>query len=201
VVQQKQSVVTPERFAQGYSYAGYLEIVEKNRARFDENYAGTEVSAEDTAALRELAARPNGPAKLLVLGEDWCPDVFRGMPVFARMAEAAGFELRIFPRDKNKDIMDEFLANGEFESIPVAVFYTKDLEYISHFIERPVLANEEMRTLLAPMYRRLRKPDMTPEERAEARAENIAFQNGPVWANWRQETIRECIALLRERVK
>ena len=201
MVQQKQSVVTPERFAQGYSYAGYLEIVEKNRARFDENYAGTEVSAEDTAALRELAARPNGPAKLLVLGEDWCPDVFRGMPVFARMAEAAGFELRIFPRDKNKDIMEEFLANGEFESIPVAVFYTKDLEYISHFIERPVLANEEMRTLLAPMYRRLRKPDMTPEERAEARAENIAFQNGPVWANWRQETIRECIALLRERVK
>lgn len=201
MVQQKQSVVTPERFAQGYSFAGYLEIVEKNRARFDENYAGTEVSAEDAAALRELAARPNGPAKLLLLGEDWCPDVFRGMPVFARMAEAAGFELRIFPRDKNKDIMEEFLANGEFESIPVAVFYTKDLQYIAHFIERPQLANDEMRTLLAPMYRRMRKPDMTAEERAEARAENIAFQNGPVWANWRQETIRECIALLRERVK
>ena len=201
MVQQKQSAVTPERFEQGYTYAGYLEIVEKNRARFEENYAGTEVTAEDAAALRELAARPNGPAKLLVLGEDWCPDVFRGMPVFARMAEAAGFELRIFPRDRNKDIMEEFLANGEFESIPVAVFYTKDLEYIAHFIERPKLANEEMHTLLAPMYRRLRKPDMTPEERAAARAENIAFQNGPVWANWRQETIRECIALLRERVK
>ncbi|TAK55351.1 MAG: thioredoxin family protein [Dehalococcoidia bacterium] len=201
MVQQKQSVVTPERFAQGLTYAGYLEIVEKNRARFEENYAGTEVSAEDTAALRELAAKPNGPAKLLVLGEDWCPDVVRGMPVFARMAEAAGFELRIFPRDKNKDIMAEFLHGGEFESIPVAVFYTKDLEEIAHFIERPELANKEVGTLLAPMYRRLRKPDMTPEERAAARAENIAFQSGPVWANWRQETIRECIALLRERVK
>ena len=201
MVQQKQSVVTPERFEQGYTYAGYLDIVEKNRARFDENYAGTEVSAEDAAALRELAAKPNGPAKLLVLGEDWCPDVFRGMPVFARMAEAAGFELRIFPRDRNKDIMEEFLANGEFESIPVAVFYTKDLQYIAHFVERPQLADEEIRTLLAPMYRRLRKPEMTPEERAAARAENIAFQNGPVWANWRQETIRECIALLREHVK
>ena len=201
MVQQKQSVVTPERFEQGYTYAGYLDIVEKNRARFDENYAGTEVSAEDAAALRELAAKPNGPAKLLVLGEDWCPDVFRGMPVFARMAEAAGFELRIFPRDRNKDIMEEFLANGEFESIPVAVFYTKDLQYIAHFVERPQLADEEIRTLLAPMYRRMRKPEMTPEERAAARAENIAFQNGPVWANWRQETIRECIALLREHVK
>ena len=34
MVQQKQSVVTPERFAQGYSFAAYLDIVEKNRARF-----------------------------------------------------------------------------------------------------------------------------------------------------------------------
>jgi thiol-disulfide isomerase/thioredoxin len=200
VVQEKQSVVTPERFAQGYSYADYLDAIEKNRSRFEENYAGTEVSPEDTAALRDLAAKPNGPAKLLVIGEDWCPDVFRGLPVFARMAEAAGFELRMFMRDQNKDIMAEFLAGGEFESIPVAVFYTKDFKYICHFIERPALANEEMRTLLAPMYRRFRKPDMTPEERAAVRAENIAFQNGPVWANWRQETIRECIASLRERV-
>ena len=201
MVQQKQSVVTPERFAQGLTYAEYLDVIEKNRARFEENYAGTEVSVDDAAALRELAAKPNGPAKILVIGEDWCPDVFRGLPVFARMAEAAGLELRVFPRDKNKDIMAEFLHGGEFESIPVAVFYTKDLEYIAHFSERPALANEEIRTLLGPMYQRLRKPDMTPEERAAARAENIAFQNGPIWANWRQETIRECIALLRQRVK
>lgn len=201
MVQQKQSVVTPERYAQGYAFTAYLEIIEKNRERFEENYAGTTVSPADAAALRELAAKPNGPSKILVIGEDWCPDVVRGMPVFARMAEAAGLELRIFPRDKNKDIMAEFLKNGEFESIPVGVFYTRDLAYICHFIERPALANEEMRTLLAPMYERLRKPDMTPEERAAARAENVAFQHGPVWANWRQETIRECIAMLRERVK
>ena len=48
------------------------------------------------------------------------------------------------------------------------------------------------------MYARLRKPDMTDEERAAAREENIAFQNGPVWGNWRQETIREVIALLEK---
>jgi hypothetical protein len=144
-------------------------------------------------------ARANGPAKLLVIGEDWCPDVFRGMPVFARLAEATGLEMRVFARDQHKDIMAEFLNNGEYESIPVAVFYTKDMDYLCHFIERPALANEEMRTLLRPMYERLRKPDMTPEEREAAKQENIAFQNGPVWSNWRQETIRECIRMLREK--
>jgi hypothetical protein len=200
VVQQKQSVVTPERFGKGFTYAEYLDTVEKNRARFDENYAATTVSPEDATALRELAANPNGPAKLLVIGEDWCPDVFRGLPVFARMAEAAGLELRMFPRDNNKDIMDEFLANGEFESIPVAVFYTKDLEYIADFVERPQLAYREMREILAPMYKRVYKSDKTPEEKEAAKQETIAFQNGPVWANWRQETIRECIAMLREKL-
>ncbi len=200
MVQQKESVVTPERFDRGYTYAAYLETVEKNRKRFDENYEGTTVSPEDTAALRELAAKPHGPAKLLVIGEDWCPDVFRGMPVFARIAEAGGLELRVFKRDENKDIIGEFLAGGEFESIPVAVFYTKDLDYIAHFIERPRLANQEMREVLAPMYIRMRKPGQTPQEKEAAKQEYIAFQNGPIWANWRQETIRESIAMLREKL-
>jgi thiol-disulfide isomerase/thioredoxin len=145
-------------------------------------------------------AKPNGPAKMLVLGESWCPDVFRGAPVFARLAEAAGIEARFFFRDQNKDIMAEFLKDGEYESIPVAVFYTKDHQYIAHWIERPVLANREMKELLGPMYARMRKPDLTDEEKEAVKAENIAFQHGPVWANWRQETIREVTRLLDEKM-
>ena len=199
MVQQKESVVTPERYAQGLTYAQYVSSIERNQKRFEENYAGTTVSDEDTMALKELMARPDGPAKILLLGEDWCPDVFRGAPVFARIAEASGMELRVFPRDANKDIMAEFLNNGEFESIPVAVFYTKDLKYIAHWIERPALANEQM-PQLAPMYARLRKPDKTPEEAEQAKQEYIAFQNGPIWSGWRQATIKEVIALLREKL-
>jgi thiol-disulfide isomerase/thioredoxin len=200
MVQQKESVVTPERFAQGMTYAEYIASIDRNQARFQENYDEMAVAPEHVAAFKELMAKPNGPAKLLVIGEDWCPDVFRGMPVFARLAEATGLEIRIFKRDENKDIMAEFLNNGEFESIPVAVFYTKDLEYLIHFIERPRQAYEDMRTILRPMYERFRKPDMTDEERAQAREENIKFQHGPVWANWRQETIAECLAALQAKL-
>ncbi len=195
MVQQKDSVVTPERFAAGMRYDEYVASIERNARRFADNYEGTTVAAGDAAALRALVARPNGPAKMLVLGEDWCPDVFRGMPVFARIAEASGIEMRVFPRDQHKDIMAEFLANGEFESIPVAVFYTRDHRYIAHWIERPALANQQMREL-APMYARLRKPDASDEERAAAKQEYIDFQNGPVWGGWRQETISEVIRLL-----
>jgi len=200
MVQQKESVVTAERFSQGMTYEQYLGSIERNQKRFQENYDGTTVSAEDAAKFEELMARPHGPAKFIVVGEDWCPDVFRGMPVFQRLAEATGMEMRVFPRDQHKDIIAEFLNGGEFESIPVAVFYTKDMEYLTHFIERPARANEQMKDL-APMYARLRKPDMTDEEKAAARQEYIDFQNGPVWGGWRQETIREVLASLDEKTR
>jgi hypothetical protein len=50
------------------------------------------------------------------------------------------------------------------------------------------------------MYARLRKPDATPEEKEAMKQEYIAFQNGPVWSNWRQETVRECIRVLEAKI-
>jgi thiol-disulfide isomerase/thioredoxin len=200
MVKQQESVVTPERFAKGLTYADYIARIERNQKRFEENYNGTEVSAEDARALQELVALPNGPARCLALGEDWCPDVFRGMPVMARIAEAAGIELRVFPRDENKDIMAEFLHHGEHESIPTFVFYTKDHKYIAHWIERPALAQEQMpelRKISAP----LQNADLAEEERAKHIQAYKDFQNGPIWSGWRQATVKEIRTLLEERCK
>jgi thiol-disulfide isomerase/thioredoxin len=194
---QKESVVTPERFAQGLSYKEWMEQIDRNQQRFVENYEGTTVDPADAAAIRGLMAKPNGPAKCLALGEAWCPDVFRGLPVMAKLAEATGMELRIFFRDKNLDIMNEFLKNGEFQSIPTFVFYTRDHRYIAHFIERPKLANEQMH-LLTAVSSKLRNPDLTPEQRQQYMSDYVAFQNGPIWAGWRDATIKEIRALLEE---
>jgi hypothetical protein len=191
MVDQKQPVVTPDRFTSGLSYAAFLAQAEKNLDRFQFNYDTTQVSEADRIALQELVARPNGPKKMLVLGEDWCPDVYRGLPVLARIAEAGGLELRTFPRDKNLDIMNEFLKDGEFQSIPVAVFYTGEMRYIYHFTERPRKANDEMGQLQALYANRSRE---------EARPDIDKFQHGPVWASWRQATITEIIESLQTRV-
>ena len=198
MVQQKESVVTPERFAQGMPYEQWVEAIDRNQARFQENYEGTSISDEDASALRKLVESDNGPARCLALGEAWCPDVFRGLPVMARIAEASGMELRVFFRDQNKDIMAEFLKHGEHESIPTLVFYTRDHRYIGHWIERPALANEEMpklRELTEP----LGNPDLAQEERQKHIKAYIDFQHGPVWGGWRDATIREIRELLEQR--
>jgi len=199
MAKQKESVVTPERFAQGQPYAEWRQVIDRNQARFTENYEGTHISEEDAAALRALVALPNGPARCLALGEAWCPDVFRGLPVMARIAEASGMELRVFFRDQHKDIMAEFLKNGEHESIPTFVFYTRDHQYIAHWIERPRQAQDEM-SQLSKISEPLRNADLPEEERKKHIQAYVDFQNGPVWAGWRDATVREIRDLLEQRV-
>src|SRR2546428_12460762 len=49
------------------------------------------------AAVRWLAAQPNGPAKILMIAEEWSSDCRRDLPLLARVAEAGGGGLRVFP--------------------------------------------------------------------------------------------------------
>src|SRR6266542_1046638 len=130
-------------FPDGGSFSAHRK---DNSAVFRDRYARTRLSDDQTAAIKWLAAQPGGPAKILVISEDWSSDCRRDVPIFARLAEAGGLELRIFNRDgkkilgtrtpdpagapdANHDLMLEFLNKkngGEWASVPVAVFYTKD---------------------------------------------------------------------------
>ena len=191
MTQSAQSVVTPERFSSGLTYEQFVAQIKVNQDRFQMNYEGTTISEEEASALKALVAKENGPAKMLVLGEDWCPDVYRGLPVLAKIAEASGMELRVFPRDENLDIMNEFLKDGEYQSIPTAVFYTRDHRYILHRIERPEKAHEEM-----PEMRKLYEG----RTREEAAPDVLKFQQGSIWAGWRDATVTEIRRKLEEKV-
>lgn len=188
------SVVTPERFQQGFSYSAYIDQIKVNKARFDGFYENFKPTPEDAAALKELAAKPNGPAKMLVLGEDWCGDVIRGMPVLARICEAAGLEMSIFPRDDNHDIMNEFLKNGEWMSIPVAVFYTADHKYICHWIERPASAEREMVEIEKEI--RGANPDIDDQEFGRERRARTAARAEA----WQQDSVTEIKELLAKSI-
>ena len=194
MTQAQESVVTQERFESGMKYDAWMQHIKRNIPKFEYNYAQTSVPADKAAALKEMSAKDNGPARLLVLGEDWCPDVFRGLPVLQRMAEAAGWDLRAFPRDDNLDIMNEFLNHGEHQSIPTAVFYTKDHEYIMHWIERPQKANAEMDEV-GKLFEGLDRE----KDHQEMRRRYDEFQQGPLWASWRDATIDEITRLLQEK--
>ena len=60
------------------------------------------LSDAQTRAIRWLAARPNGLAKILAISEEWSSDCRRDVPMLAHLSDAGGMELRIFPRDGQK---------------------------------------------------------------------------------------------------
>jgi len=138
------TVVTSARFTQGLTYADFLAQAAVNRDKFEANYQDAPLTADDIAFFKNAAAKPNGPVKVLAIAEAWCGDVYRELPTMARIAEAAGMTLRVFLRDLNADLMDEFLLNGHKRAIPVFAFYTADLRYITHFTERSASAHAEL---------------------------------------------------------
>jgi hypothetical protein len=141
---------------------------------------------------------PRGPAKILALGEAWCGDVYRELPTAVRIAEATGMELRIFIRDQNLDIMNEFLSHdGKARAIPVFVFYTSDLQYITHFTERPASANAEIASILARVRSELDLPNTaTFSDLPAAAKQKVIDTILPRFEDWQRDSIKEMRALL-----
>ena len=122
------------------------------------------------------------------------------MPVIAKLAEATGLGLKIFWRDENIDIMNEFLYKGEFQSIPTLVFFDKDMNNLGVWHERAQKAREEIPVHMSPISAKMRDESLTPEERKKYMDEYAAFQSGPMWASWRDAEITEIRELLSKAV-
>ena len=171
--------VTAERFAQGMTFEQYVAYAAspENLAReagwwlgsvrqdlsgiLRDWHAVAHLNPWQTEAIRWLAAQPGGPARILVISEEWSSDCRRDLPMLARLAEAGGLDLRIFPRDgatlgrgpradaahsPNADLVNLFLNEKDgqtYQSVPVAAFYTRDLRYLCHYVELPAVYRKE----------------------------------------------------------
>ncbi len=189
----KTSVVTPQRFATGMAtFKEWMDAIPERAEEFQGHYDDYVPNPDDVAAIKKMVDERG--VKALVLGEHWCPDVWRGLPVISRVSEQTGMELRMFFRDKNNDIMDEFLKDGEFESIPTIVFYDRDHNYLGHWIERPKLAQDEMSEIRSRVM-----PDGPPAEGTPERTEVMAKyaaereQAAPGWRHAEVTEIRELL--------
>ena len=131
--------VTRERFEQGMTYDEFKERMTRNQERFAANERQLVLDPADLAAFQQLSH----PLNVLVLAEDWCGDVIDNLPILGRIAQESGkLNLRVFLRDQNLDLMDQYLKEGQFRSIPVFVFFDEHFNEIGHFIERPASVTE-----------------------------------------------------------
>ena len=187
----KSKVITAQRFSQGFTYQNYLAQMPSNRERYQENEAAFKLSSDDAEFFKGVV-KTIGGVKALAIVEDWCPDAHRGLPIIAKIAEASGMELKVFYRDKNQDIMNLYLNQGKFQSIPVFAFFDKNMNPLCHWIERPAIATRFMEEISAE----LAKEKLSEEEiRMERRK-----RSAPMADSWRRETIKELKELLTKLV-
>ena len=236
------SVVTPERFARGMTFEQYVKYTgsPENLAReafgsyypdggsigtarrdnsgvFRDRYARARLTDQQAAAIKWLAAQPDGPAKILVVSEDWSSDCRRDVPVLARLAEAGGLELRIFNRDgqkilgtrrpdpaaypdSNHDIMLEFLNaknSGEWASVPVVVIYTKDLRELHRYIEFPAIYHKDYirQHMWTP-----RPGESETQAKERDRREFLELQASPFFDVWASAGIDEVLSAVYEKL-
>lgn len=125
-------MVTKERFAQGLTLPQYLDQMGMNRERFDRALDAATIRPEDTRVLERLG----NATKLLVITEDWCGTSLAYFPGVAKLVESRpNIEMRIFPRDANPDVMDQFLKKGLYRAIPVFAFFDEHMDELARFIE------------------------------------------------------------------
>ena len=133
------TMIDRARFATGLTYDQYKEQMTRNRDRLEANEARVEIDPGDLAAFRSL----HGPIHVLALAEDWCGDVIANLPVIGKLARESGtLDLRIFLRDQNTDLMQRYLNQGKFESIPVFAFFDDSFTELGVFTERPATVTE-----------------------------------------------------------
>jgi hypothetical protein len=196
------TVITPVRFEQGLAYANFLAQAAVNVDKFERNYKSAPLTQEDIAFFKRAASLPQGPAKIVAIAEAWCGDVYRELPTVAHIADATGMALRVFLRDENPDIMDEFLSNdGKSRAIPVFVFYTAEMQYITHFTERSANAHRELAEIGDQVKAQMGLPKETtfataPEDRKQELLREVIARIQPRSDDWRKEAIKELRLLL-----
>src|SRR2546428_1019240 len=236
------SVVTPERFAKGRTFDEYVKYAgsPENLAReafgsyyadggrmgtarratsavLRERYARTRLSDQQAAAIKWLTAQPNGPAKILVVSEDWSSDCRRDVPALARLAEAGGLELRIFNRDGQKilaqrrpdpakfpdgnhDLMLEFMNkknNGEWASLPVVAFYTQDFRELHRYIEYPAIYRKDA---IRGHQQKVRPGESPAQAKERDAGVFLAMQRSPFFGIWASAGIDEMLSAIFEKL-
>jgi thiol-disulfide isomerase/thioredoxin len=190
--------ISREKYASGLTAEQFLDIVEANKDKFLENVENASIPDDVKSFFSEH------PVSIAAIGEDWCTDVVHFMPVVIKLAqEVEGVELRVFQRDKT-DLIDSYLNQGQFKSIPVIVFIDSDWNELGHFIERPAAATQQMAQESARFQREnadlegvTRSYDNMPDEtrqKVRANAARFRWDNFDAWNGLFFDEARQIVA-------
>lgn len=101
---------------------------------------------KDEAQLQNLKSK-NFNGKVLIISEPWCGDASATVPAVSKFFEGEN-EVRIFLRDSDHSLIDQFLTNGTL-SIPIVLLLDENYNVVNHWGPRPEYGTELLKKFKA----------------------------------------------------
>ena len=170
---------------EGLSWETYRrDKVNQNAEAFDNDYAFPGYEPNERELLQTLP-----PLKVVAVAEDWCPDVFHTLGTWARLVEELpGWEMRIFARDENPEVMARYLWLREKQRVPAYAFHDEDLRPIFWWSGRGAVAQRAVDDILG---------DRSYSEATESEKERLQETFGSRYVSeFRRANFREVFEVL-----
>lgn len=91
--------------------------------------------------LLQRAKAKNFNGKILIISEPWCGDASATVPAVSKFFEALGNEVRVFLRDRDTSLIEQFLTNGT-QSIPKVIVLDENFNVAANWGPRPQYGND-----------------------------------------------------------
>jgi hypothetical protein len=122
-------------YAQGTTFADFLEKARAHREEWRANYNDATVSPALVTRVRALPARRH----LLVVAEDWCLDSLHTVPYIARLVDGGPerVDMRVVNREVGKTVMEAHRTPDGRTATPTIAILGEDWHLIGAWTERP----------------------------------------------------------------
>lgn len=68
---------------------------------------------------------------MLIIKEDWCGDAMMNIPILKHTIEFLNIKTRVFHRDDDTHLIDQYLTNGKSRAISIFVFMNDSFEQLT----------------------------------------------------------------------
>jgi len=122
-------------YAQGTTFAHFLEKARAHREEWRANYNDATVSPALMTRVRSLSAKRH----LLVVAEDWCSDSLNTVPYIARLVDGGPerLEMRVVNREIGNAVMEAHRTPDGRTATPTIAILAEDWHAIAAWTERP----------------------------------------------------------------
>lgn len=158
-------------FLEGMSVDAFVQLME---APIREKFEVLLAESREELTVQQRVSGIRDDLNVVVIAEPWSGDVLYNLPPLLVLAELKGWNVRIFLRDDNRELIEDYKKDGIYLSIPVFVFYDDQFKEIDAWIERPAIATKMIDDESLRLRRQLREHHKT-EWRAATYAELIGI--------------------------